>query len=405
MAFKAGYIYNFQMSPEFRNLSRTLDRSPFTVQEFLDLIEAVELGALSLDRLDEMKENWASKYILPNEKDVYLEMIAHAKISPAFKTQLGEIVDMLVAAQSKAISLDDRLGLIASNFYTIQDFLQNQGAELLNINFLTHFHTSEKIMSLSRGNIARGLSFGLARNTRGVLLSTFKTINLKDEQEFFSVFKSNRIEDQLLEEYTQLHQDKLESWDNRVNSVAVDPRFQNKITNLLDTRASPDRFEVSVAPAFFYGSFLVQDDVWILGQDAPEKVIVEDRALYEATEQYHMSKLLESLRSTILIFMDVNFLNSTETLGVVPIAFQNSIYLIIEYNRLVDGGPQTQRLGVVYQVKSNPGSGLTLTQLVKRHIPVFAKIVNSLPDTTPEDHQFESMISAKLTSLANGRAH
>lgn len=387
MTFQSGYIYSVKLSKTFRNLSQTLDSRPFTAREFLDLLEVIEEGALTPDRLEELVADWSgSKTILPDDAALFLKLVRLWPIPDLFKTCLRDVVTRLVAANRKSTSLHDRLGLIAGNIYFVQEFLRNQGAQLLNLTFLTHFKKAEKVLELSQGHFARGLSFGIARNSLGLSLCSFYSVDVDQDEGFVSVDASSRFEDALLEDYSQLHHTAIEQWDNRINSVPLDLDWTATIANLLDTECHITPVPVIATPVFHYAFVQTHSGQTLhLGKEHSDKIIVEDRDLFAHVNQFHLVDLLEYLRQIILIFMDVSFVNSEETVGVIPIAYRDEVYLIIEYGRLAPDGKHTHRLGSVYHVEEDPFTDMTLHELVKEHISTLSNLYEDFKPLLEQD--------------------
>lgn len=363
MAFSAGYLYTVHMSAAFQNLSSTLNLLPFSEQEWMDLIEAIEMDAVDIPRLEEFRQNWKSRYVLQRDFPVYKQMVESAVISVEFKRELDRILDSFVKATTKSTNPLDRLGMIASNLYFLQNFTRAQDAKILSLNFLTHFKKDKIAVDLSRGNLARGISFGLAREGP-VSLCTFKGLNVHDNFDFITL--ENSLEFALLKEYLRLHQHKIDKWDNRINSIEEHPIFRDHIFNLLETRNTPSSFPAVIQPVFFYGTLQLENTTVKLG-DPERQIVVEDTSLLKKTGEFHLVEMLEYLRAVFTAFLDPTFINSEETLGVVPIGYKDDVYLIVEYNKLAKDGAVNQRLGLVYHVAVDPNGKSTLSDVCKIH--------------------------------------
>ncbi|MHA1732731.1 MAG: hypothetical protein ACTSU5_12370 [Promethearchaeota archaeon] len=384
MAFRAGYIYSLHMSAEFQKLSSTLNSTPFSEQEWLDLIEVVELGAVDIERLREIRNDWGSRYVLPRDGPVFREVLERSKVPEPFKRELGSALDELVRVSSAGTDPTDRLGMIAGNIFFLQDFTRAQNAQVFNLNFLTHFKKEKRVLELSRGSLGRGISFGLAREG-DVGFCSFKTLHVHDDAEFIAL--ENTLEFALVREYVRLHGSAFDGWDHVVNSVPVKGSFQNRVLNLMGTRSSASAFPAFVAPVLYYGTVVLPDGTVSLGADSGG-VLVENRDLLEKVEQFHLVDLLEYLRAVFTSFLDPALINSDETMAFVPVGFGGDLYLVVEYNRALDKGSAPQRLGVVYRVYVVPEAPGTISKICSYHCAILPGL---LVDVT-----------SKLSSTANG---
>ncbi len=408
MAFNGGYIYNLQTSERFQNLTKRLDAEVFTVKEFLDVIDVIEAGAFTEDRLEEISEEWfATKYIPTKRIDQYNQVIERSAIPDHFKILLQNIVDIMASGQTSSMNYLDRMGLIAGNLFFIQNTLKAFNARLLDLTYLTHVKYSKALMSLVQGDIAQGISFGLS-NKKNTSLCTFYTLNVAYNMEFISL--ADEEERKLLEDYLGLHQQYIDIWDHKPNSIPLDFKFHKKLVEFSEAKQIPDRVSVKATPVCFYGQIWTKGYVNKLGEESTGNLVVLDQNRFELMREFHMVEILESLRSTFIAFMDVNLINTKRTFSLVPIAFRNDIFLIIEYNELIaaDSGKKfPQRLGIIYHVERTlQASPTSLSDIVKRHIPVLPELFNQIDIWMKEEDpqnpnltMMQSYIAAKLKEI------
>ncbi|MHA1732712.1 MAG: hypothetical protein ACTSU5_12275 [Promethearchaeota archaeon] len=408
MAFNSGYIYNLQTSERFQNLTRTQDAQVFTVKDLEDLMDVIEAGAISEHRLEEISDTWYDNRYIPTEaKGRYANAIARASIPEHYKILLENIVDILASGQASTMKYLDRMGLIAGNLYFLQHMMAGFNARLLDMTFLTHFKQDEKILKLMAGEIAHGITFGLSHRD-DTSLCTFYTLSVENNVEFISL--GDEEEERLLDQYLALHEKYIDVWDNVPNSIPLDFEFHKKLREFSEAKQVPDRVGVKATPVFFYGHVLSSGKTFKMGGSDGGGVVVLDDFWFRKVQKFHLVEILDSLRSTFLAFLDVKLINSNRTIGIVPVAYNGEIFLIVEINQLTSAGAGSafpQRLGVVYHLdRVLQAGGTSLSELVKAHISLLPGLLGQVDlwmrdedQSSPEIPVLESYIRAKLLEL------
>ncbi|GAB4321885.1 MAG: hypothetical protein Kow0069_26390 [Promethearchaeota archaeon] len=404
MFFRMGYVFNWQMSERFWNLAHAKDATQFTIQDLRNVVEVVAEGAMTEQRFQDLQDGWfETSYIRPADKERYLQVVRNSSIETHWKVLLENALDVLEAAAARSTSLDDRLGLIASNVYLVQDFLRAQKAKLLDMTFLTHFAKAANLPDVPNIVFAQGLSFGLSR-VADVALCVFYTVSAKTGLEYVSL--DDEAEHELLVEYLRLHGGDVAEWDCVPNSIFLSTEFHRKVAQFLEGKQVPDRVAVKPRPVFAFGKVPVG-----LGETAapltPELagVIVLDEDLFAEVQKFGLVDVLEHLSATFRVILDANLVHSRETLSVVPIEHATDLYAVVEYARVAERGSLGEgaspfRIGVVYALERQSPGALSLSDFVTAHASAF----HALLKDAPADEAGLPAFGEKLRAMANSVA-